>query len=96
MTDRDRRNPAKRHVKVRADHLPDDRIIPLMYRAEDGEPVRIDRIVDVRETPALKLGGQGTRYTCQIPLSEQTDGTPVVIEREIYLFHDRDKWFVEE
>ena len=34
--------------------------------------------------PALKAGGQGVRYTCRIG------------GREIYLFHDRDHWFVEE
>lgn len=84
MTDRDRRNPRKIYLKVRADHLPDGRILPLMFRAEDGEAVRIDRILDVREAPSLKLGGQGMRYTCRIG------------ERVIYLFHDRNQWFMEE
>ena len=84
MTDHDRRNPLKIYVKVRADHLPDGRIIPLMFRGATGEIVRIDRIVDVREAPSLKMGGQGTRYTCRIG------------EKEIYLFHDRNVWFVEE
>lgn len=80
----DRRNPEKIYVKVRADHLPDGRILPLMFRSEDGDAVRIDRILDVREAPSLKKGGQGTRYTCRIGA------------HEIYLFHDRDRWFVEE
>lgn len=80
----DRRNARKVYVKVRADHEPDGRVIPLMFRAEDGPAVRIDRILDVREAPSLKLGGQGTRYTCRIG------------ERQIYLFHDRAQWFVEE
>lgn len=91
MTTRDRRNPDKVYVKVRADHLPDGRIIPLMIRTEAGEVVKIDRILDVREAPALKVGGQGTRYTCQIP--QRTDDA--ITEREIFLFHDRDYWFME-
>ena len=94
MTTRDRRNPDKVYVKVRADHLPDGRIIPLMIRTEDGEIVKIDRILDVREAPAMKLGGQGTRYTCQVP--QQAGDTANVTEREIYLFHDRNHWFMEE
>ena len=84
MKDCDRRNPAKVYLKVRADHLPDGRIFPLMFRAQDGPAVRIDRIRDVREAPSLKMGGQGTRYTCRVGA------------REIYLFHDRDRWFAEE
>ena len=55
-----------------------------MFKDEKGEIVRIDRILDVCEAPALKKGGQGTRYTCRIG------------DHELYLFHDRDKWFVEE
>lgn len=84
MTNRDRRNPDKVFIKVRADHLPDGRIVPLMFKDEKGEIVRIDRILDVCEAPALKKGGQGTRYTCRIGA------------HELNLFHDRDKWFVEE
>ena len=80
----DRRNPEKVYVKVRADHLPDGRVLPLMFRGEDGDAVRIDRILDVREAPSLKKGGQGMRYTCRVGV------------HEIYLFHDRDRWFVEE
>lgn len=84
MINQDRRNPEKVFLKVRADHLPDGRIVPLKFKNEEGETVQIDRIVDVREAPALKKGGQGTRYTCRIG------------NHELYLFHDRDKWFVEE
>ena len=92
MTARDRRNPNKVYVKVRADHLPDGRVIPLLIRTGGGEVIRIDRIVDVREAPALKAGGQGTRYTCQVPQRSDSGA----LEREIYLFHDRNQWFLEE
>ena len=74
----------KEYVKVRADFLPDGRIIPLMFKTEDGQKTLIDRVLEVRPAPALKAGGQGIRYTCRI-------GSGV-----IFLFRDRDHWFVEE
>jgi len=78
-----RKNPAKIFVKVRADHLLDGSVRPLLFRAEDGPAVRIDRILDVREAPSLKAGGQGVRYTCQIE------------DRQLYLFYDEPYWFIE-
>ena len=78
-----RRNPAKIFVKVRADHLLDGTTRPLLFRAEDGPACRIDRVLDVREAPSLKAGGQGTRYTCRVG------------ERTILLFYDEPYWFME-
>ena len=78
-----RENPAKIYVSVRADHLLNGRIRPLMFRAKDGPVVRIDRILDEREAPSLKAGGQGMRYTCRIG------------EKQLYLFHDHVYWFIE-
>ena len=78
-----RKNPFKIYVKVRADHLLDGSTRPLMLRAEDGPCVWIDRVIDVREAPSLKAGGQGIRYTC---LSE---------DRSFYLFFDDPYWFIE-
>ncbi len=78
-----RENPAKIYVSVRADHLLNGRIRPLMFRAKDGPVVRIDRILDEREAPSLKAGGQGMRYTCRIG------------EKQLYLFHDDVYWFIE-
>jgi len=78
-----RKNPAKIYVKVRADHMLDGSTRPLLLRAEDGPCVRIDRILDVRDAPSLKAGGQGVRYTC-------TAG-----ERQFYLFFDDPYWFIE-
>lgn len=74
----------KEYVKVRADFMPDGRIIPLMFKTEDGQKLVIDRVMDVRLAPALKAGGQGVRYTCRVGQSL------------VYLFHDRDFWFVED
>lgn len=78
-----RENPAKIYVSVRADHLLNGRIRPLMFRTKDGPVVRIDRILDEREAPSLKAGGQGMRYTCRIG------------EKQLYLFHDDVYWFIE-
>ena len=78
-----RENPAKIYVSVRADHLLNGRIRPLMFRAKDGPVVRIDRILDEREAPSLKAGGQGMRYSCRVG------------EKQLYLFHDDVYWFIE-
>ena len=80
-----RPNQYKHYVKVRADHLPDGTIHPLLFRDEDvgGEACRIDQVLEVREAPSLKAGGQGVRYTCRVG------------ERRIMLYHDGDYWFIE-
>jgi len=73
----------KQYVKVRADFCLDGSIVPLKFRTEGGCAVLIDQILDVRQAPSLKSGGQGTRYTCRVG------------ESLLYLFHDRELWFVE-
>lgn len=78
-----RKNPFKIYVKVRADHLLDGTTRPLLFRAEDGPACRIDRVLDVREAPSLKAGGQGVRYTCRVG------------ERTLFLFFDDPYWFIE-
>ncbi len=76
-------NPRRIFVKVRADHEIGGKVHPLCFKAEEQDVVRIDRVLDVRRAPSLKAGGQGIRYTCRTG------------DREIYLFHDRDDWFIE-
>ncbi|NLG25621.1 MAG: hypothetical protein GX558_09720 [Clostridiales bacterium] len=71
------------YVKVRADHEIGGRVVPLMFRGEEGGSVRIDRILDVRPAASTRSGGQGMRYLCR------------VFGGEVYLYHDRDDWFVE-
>lgn len=78
-----RESPQKIYVKVRADFTLDGRIVPLMLRPEDGPAVRIDRILDVRQAPSLKAGGQGVRYVCRVG------------ERTLMLFYDEPYWFIE-
>ena len=77
-------NPHKAYVKVRADHYPDGKILPIKFRETEGEAYVIDQILDIRPAPSLKAGGQGIRYTCRVG------------EKQIYLFHDREVWFMEK
>ena len=74
---------SKLFVKVRADFYPDGRIVPLKFRTEEGEAVRIDQVTDVRQAPSLKAGGYGTRFTCRVG------------ERYLYLFYYQHSWFLE-
>lgn len=80
-----RPNRYKHYVKVRADHMLDGSIQPLMFRDDEagGVVCRIDRVIDVREGPSLKAGGQGTRYLCRVG------------DRRVTLYHDDLYWFVE-
>ena len=75
--------PAKIYVEVRAIHTLDGRIIPTSFRAEEEDKVKIDRVLDVRRAASLKAGGHGIRYIC------------LVGGKEIHLFHEEDRWFVE-
>ena len=78
-----RENPAKIYVKVRADHLFDGTVRPLMIRAQDGPIIRIDRVLDVRPAASLKAGGQGMRYVC------------LAQGRQLMLFFEDPCWFME-
>lgn len=76
--------PRKIPVAVRADHKLDGSVRPIRFRAEEGESVHIDRIIDVRPAAVLKAGGQGIRYTCMV------EG------KQLYLFDCDGMWFLEE
>lgn len=73
----------KTFVKVTAEHDESGRVRPLVLTWTDGNKFEIDRITDVRQAPSLKSGGLGIRYTCRIR------------GKDVYLFCDEGKWFVE-
>ena len=50
----------------------------------NDEIFEVDRIIDVRFAPSMKVGGVGERYTVRIK------------GKETYLFFENNKWFVEE
>jgi hypothetical protein len=73
----------KTFVKVTAEHDESGRVKPLSVTWTDGRRYEVDRVTDVRRAPSLKGGGLGLRYTCRIR------------GKEVYLFCDEGKWFVE-
>ena len=82
----------KVYVAVRANFREDGTLIPFELTWEDGQTYRIDRVLDIRQAPALRAGGQGDRYTIRV------NG------RQSHLFFERStnlsgnnigRWFVE-
>lgn len=71
-------------IRVIAEHDENGNIRPLSLKWTDGRIFTIDRVLDVRQAAALKAGGQGIRYTCRI------------MGKQVYLFDDDGKWFVEK
>ena len=74
---------SKTFVKVTAEHDESGQVRPLSLTWTDGKKYEIDRVTDVRQAPSLKGGGLGMRYTCRVR------------GKEVYLFEDEGKWFVE-
>jgi len=84
--------PPKVYVAVRAEFDEDGIMLPRELTWEDGEKFEIDRVLDIRQAPALKAGGQGDRYTIMVK------------GKQSYLFFERStnltgnvigRWFVE-
>jgi len=84
--------PPKVYVAVKTDFAVDGTMLPREITWEDGEKFEIDRILDIRQAPALKAGGQGDRYTIMVRGNQS------------YLFFERStnltgnyigRWFVE-
>jgi len=65
-----------------AEHFTDGMVRPVSIDW-DGRKLSVDKISDIRQAASLKGGGQGTRYTCKI------------CGRDVYLFCDDGRWFVE-
>lgn len=59
------------------------KLLPMSIVWDDGRTFDVDKILDVRQAASLKAGGQGMRYTCRI------------CGKEVYLFYDAPKWFME-
>lgn len=84
--------PPKVYVAVKADFSEEGIMLPRVITWEDGEKFSIDRIIDIRQAPAMKAGGQGDRYTIMVK------------GKQSYLFFERStnltgnvigRWFVE-
>ena len=61
----------------------DGRIRPVDITWTDGHTYEIDRVKDVRQAAASKVGGTGIRYTI------------MVHGKETHIYCDEGKWFVE-
>lgn len=84
--------PGKVYVTVLVEHSADGTMLPRVLIWEDGTKYEIDRVVDIRQAPAMKAGGQGDRYTIMVEGHRR------------YLFFERStnltgnvigRWFVE-
>ncbi len=71
------------YVRVQVDVDESGKTRPLRIFWEDGRSFAVDRLLDVRRAASTKAGGQGMRYTCRVR------------GREIRLFEDDGRWFVE-
>ena len=85
-------NNLKVYVAVKVDFRDDGVMLPREITWEDGTKFEVDRVLDIRQAPAMKAGGQGDRYTIKIR------------GQQSYLFFERNthkygnnigRWFVE-
>lgn len=83
MIERRYENDKKVYVKVAALFHPNGKLQPVAFWWEDERRYSIDRITDVCCAASLKAGGVGIRYTC------------MVMGREVFLFFEEDRWFIE-
>lgn len=74
----------KINLQVNADFDLDGNIRPRAITWEDGRVFEIDRVLDVRRAASLKAGGLGIRYICRIR------------GKEVRLFNDEGRWFMEK
>lgn len=86
-------NNKKVYVSVAATFRDDGAILPTEIIWEDGQRYEIDRVLDIRQSAAMKVGGQGDRYTIKVK------------GKKTYLFFERStnlsgnvlgRWFVEK
>ncbi len=73
----------KIYVDVLAKYQTSGFVKPLWVTWPDGRQFEIDKILDVRKAASHNVGGQGYRFTCRI------------CNKEVYLFLEENKWFME-
>ena len=54
------------NLDVLVEHKANGKVLPRTILWPDGRRFEIDKILDIRQAPALKTGGFGTRYLCTI------------------------------
>jgi hypothetical protein len=73
----------KEFIEVIVKYTIDGTKFPQLIIWKDGRKFEVDKILDIRQAPSLKVGGQGIRYTCKI------------MGKETFLWLEDEKWFVE-
>ncbi len=60
-------------------------LVPNIIQWSDGREIPVDRVLDVRQAPAIVDGRQGMRYICRIG------------NKEVYLLQDSENgnWYIE-
>jgi hypothetical protein len=76
-------NLNKVYVCVKAVFHPDGGFEPISFVWEDGHEYAIAKVTDIRRAASLKAGGAGIRYTCKVH------------NKEVYIFLEEDRWFME-
>lgn len=71
-------------ITILVQHEKDGRALPKTIIWDDGRKFDIDRILDIRRAASTKYGGVGIRYICR------------VCGREIRIFDEEGKWFIEK
>ena len=74
---------SKINLDILVEHKADGKVLPKTVLWPDGRRFDIDKVLDVRQAPALRAGGIGTRYLCRICGHERA------------IFEVRGLWFVE-
>ena len=69
---------------VNARHNTDGSIMQLSIVWSDGRVFEVDKVLEVRRAASIKAGEVGIRYRCKI------------MGKEVDLFDEDDKWFMEK
>lgn len=70
-------------VNVIVNYNKEGLLMPDSFIWENGEKYDIDKVIDYKKAPSLAVGGQGIKYKCRVR------------NKEISLFLEEDKWFIE-
>ena len=85
-------NHLKVYVAVKVDFRDDGIMLPREITWEDGTKYEVDRVLDIRQAPAMKAGGQGDRYTVKI----RGQQSYLLFERNTHQYGNNiGRWFVE-
>ncbi len=74
----------KIYLIVNAKHDTDGSRVPISIVWSDGRVFEVDKVLEVKSAASIKGGSLGIRYRCKI------------MGKEVDLFDDEGKWFMEK